>query len=252
MASRRDEDPQLTQAEIELRRAQAGAIGPQTQQEALRTAVLQQEQRTRAAAQAQAAREGEAKISQEQELTPFNKLLALSQAGAPALQARANKIKAAIDLYQTQQLGQIEANKIQAQKDIENQRARANTTDTLLQHAATLQIDPAVMREALKNRGVPELAEAYDKVRAADVTNKVEALKGQIPLWQKAGTVEKSLAGVTDPEVAKQLKAFIGTTAPAPTPAPAIQEGESPIDTWIRLSKQQPAVPTLPQYPGVH
>jgi hypothetical protein len=252
MASRRQEDPELTQAEIEHIRAQTGAIPEQSRQEALRTAVAQQEQQTRAAAQAQAAREGEAKIAQEQVMTPFQKLLALSQAGAPALQDRASRLKAAVDLYQIQQTGQVEANRIQAQKDVEAQRARANTTDTLIQHAVALQIDPAVFREALKLRGVPELADAYDVRRAKDVADKVDFIKSTtIPTFQKAGHLDKVLPGITDPEVVKQIKPYIddlmgqrqkqAPTATAPVVTSEFTTGPTPEQLAYAKQRQEEA-----------
>jgi hypothetical protein len=167
--ARGNQDQQLTQAEIEHLSAQDRALAQAAQQEAARTAIAQQEQGTRAAAQQQAAAESQAKIAQEREMTPFQKMLQLSQAGTPALQERANKIRAAIDLYQTMAQGKLGREQIQSQQQIEAGRekgalerqqevSKSNTVDSMLSHLA---MNPdavggaAVFREALKRAGSP-------------------------------------------------------------------------------------------------
>lgn len=225
MGSRREKDA----AEIRHLAAQDVALQKAAQQEAARTAIAGQEQATRAAAQRQAAREGEAKIAQERELTPFQKMLSLSQAGAPAQQERSNKIKAAIDVYQTMAQTKAAREQIQGQKDIETSRekgamerqkeqSRGNVTDAMITHLATRPdiVDPAVFREALKQRGSPELANAYDKVREPLIQSQVDTLKPQLQVMHQKGHLDAGLQSVTDPDVRKRLQPYIDELTKTP------------------------------------
>jgi hypothetical protein len=258
----RQEDPELTQAQIKHLEAQDVALAQAAQQEAARTAIAQQEQGTRAAAQQQAAREGEAKISQEQEMTPFQQMLSLSQAGAPAIQDRANKVRAAVDIYQTMAQGKVAREQIQSAQQIEAGRekgalarqqevTKSNVMDTIATHAPALGIDTATLREAFKRQGYPALADAYEAVREPQIQVAVDTLKPQLQAMHKLGKLDMGLQGVTDPDVKKRLQPFIDemrktSVAPTPTFTPPVSESRElarrkktpPLDEMLKWASR--------------
>jgi hypothetical protein len=227
--ARGQQDQELTQAEIKHLQAQDQALAQAAQQEAARTAIAQQEQQTRATGEARAGRESEFKMGQEREMTPFQKLLQLSQAGAPETQERMNKLRAAVDLYQTSQQGKIAREQMQSAQQIESGReqgamarqkevSKSNITDAMITHLATRPdiVDPTVFREALKQRGAPELADAYDKVREPMIQSQVDNLKPALQAMHKAGKLDAGLQSITDPDVRKRIQPYVDELTKTP------------------------------------
>lgn len=213
------EDPRITEAELKALAAQTGQVQSETALNAQRQQALMEELALRRAAEERAGTESRFKIGQEQEMTPFQKLLALSKAGEPEQADRANRIKTAVDLLQLRDAAKTREATLQAHEAT----TKSNLQESLVSHLAQRGDVPlSTIADTLRRGGNPELADSLDAAHAADVTRKVEANRAVLPQLQKAGQLEKALPSMqADPEVWSQLKPHVDALTTAPTEAQA-------------------------------
>jgi hypothetical protein len=114
-----EEERALLEAQAEQARGETAAT-----QEKMRLAA--QELGLRQQTEAREAATAQAESQRRSALAPYEQLATLSRAGEPDVQERMNRIRMAVDLMDQRQQGDIAAQRLQAERDIEERKLAAD------------------------------------------------------------------------------------------------------------------------------